>query len=123
MQIALLCTRSLFDIKNAGMRQVCCVWSCQLNLPSSHQSRCGKDVSFFNWLGIGLSETAYVIMSGRLSPSGIFKELLAGTRGGRNGTLGAGEPERVGKERRGRIDPTHSASTQLGVRDDEAEIV
>lgn len=57
--MALPCTSSLSDIKGAGLRQVWCVCvrSCPLNRPPSHQSRRGKDVSCFNWLGIVLSGT------------------------------------------------------------------
>lgn len=54
---------------------------------------------------------AYAIMSGQLSPSGILKELLAGTRGG-GGRVGCRKTERGGKDRRRRIDPTHSANMQ-----------
>lgn len=44
---------------------------------------------------------AYAIMSGQLSPSGILKELLAGTHRVKNGTLGGGGEEGCRKAERG----------------------
>lgn len=75
---------------------------------------------------------AYAIVSGRLSPSGIFKELLAGTRrgaktarsdsgggGGGGGWVGRRRRDHKGhKESRRRTDPEHSANMQLRVGDD-----